>query len=162
MAFPDYEQTVWDQRSILIMVNSIGPRLNEDKFQEIFEQISGVTEVSAEVSTNNDHLATANQELGNKRTFIIRYVKNYPVENNEWGDFQKHRQVLGIISVGGYTTVQELEEIKRLHHLSKVKFRGRRWCPRGFINYRNQCFTKVNFQSCIFYSFTRPNMLDPY
>ena len=119
MAFPDYEQTVWDQRSILVLVNSIGPRLDEEKFQQIFDQISTVNEVSAEISTNRD-ATIANQELGNKRTFLIRFVKNYPVENNEWGDFQKHRQVLGIISVGGYSTVQELEEIKRLHHLSKV------------------------------------------
>ena len=120
MAFPDYEQTVWDQRSMLVLVNSIGPRLNEEKFQEIFEQISDIAEVSAEISTKPEHPTLTSQELGNKRTFLIRYVKNYPVENNEWGDFQKHRQVLGIISVGGYTTVQELEEIKRLHHLSKV------------------------------------------
>ena len=121
MAFPDYEQTVWDQRSILVLVNSIGPRLDEEKFQQIFDQISTVNEVSAEISTNRD-ATIANQEAGNTRTFLIRFVKNYPVENNEWGDFQKHRQVLGIISVGGYSTVQELEEIKRLHHLSKVNY----------------------------------------
>lgn len=121
MAFPDYEQTVWDQRSILVLVNSIGPRLNEDKFDEIFGQISAVNEVCAEISTNRDATTIASQELGSKRTFLIRYVKSYPVENNEWGDFQKHRQVQGIISVGGYTSVQELEEIKRLHQLSKVK-----------------------------------------
>lgn len=126
MAFPDYEQTVWDQRSILVLVNSIGPRLNEDKFDEIFEQISAVNEVCAEISTNGDATTIASQELGNKRTFLIRYVKNYPVENNEWGDFQKHRQVQGIISVGGYTSVQELEEIKRLHQLSKVKLNTNR------------------------------------
>ena len=75
----------------------------------------------AEISTNRDATTIASQELGSKRTFLIRYVKSYPVENNEWGDFQKHRQVQGIISVGGYTSVQELEEIKRLHQLSKVK-----------------------------------------
>ena len=123
MAFPDYEQTVWDQRSILVLVNSIGPRLEEDKFQHIFEQISNVTEVSHVISTSkHEALASSNgpQDGGNKRTFLVRYVKNYPIENNEWGDFQKHRQLLGIVSIGGYTNVQELEEIKRLHHLSKV------------------------------------------
>ena len=123
MAFPDYEQTVWDQRSILVLVNSIGPRLNEDKFQDIFDQISAVNEINVEISANRDPKTIASQEIGNKRTFLIRYVRNYPVENNEWGDFQKHRQVLGIISVGGYTSVQELEEIKRLHQLSKVNLR---------------------------------------
>ena len=120
MAFPDYEQTVWDQRSMLVLVNSIGPRLNEEKFQEIFDQISTVNEISADISGNRDAPTLASQELGNKRTFLIRFVRNYPVENNDWGDFQKHRQILGIISVGGYTSVQELEEIKRLHYLSKV------------------------------------------
>ena len=120
MAFPDYEQTVWDQRSILVMVNSIGPRMSEEKFEEIFDQISQIREVSAVISNKHDHTTSVSQDLENKRTFLIRYVKNYPVENNEWGDFQKHRQLLGIISVGGYTSVQELEELKRLHHLSKV------------------------------------------
>ena len=74
-------------------MNSIGPRLNDDKFDEIFEQISAVNEVCAEISTNRDATTVSSQEQGNKRTFLIRYVKNYPVENNEWGDFQKHRQV---------------------------------------------------------------------
>ena len=120
MAFPDYEQTVWDQRSILVMVNSIGPRMSEEKFEEIFDQISQIREVSAVISTKHDQATSVSQDLENKRTFLIRYVKSYPVENNEWGDFQKHRQLLGIISIGGYTTVQELEELKRLHHLSKV------------------------------------------
>ena len=124
MAFPDYEQTVWDQRSMLVLVNSIGPRLSEEKFQEIFDQISTVNEISADISGNRDTPTLAAQELGNKRTFLIRYSKNYPVENNEWGDFQKHRQVLGIISIGGYSSVQELEEIKRLHHLSKVNVKN--------------------------------------
>ena len=83
MAFPDYEQTVWDQRSILVLVNSIGPRLNEDKFQDIFDQISAVNEINVEISANRDPKTIASQEIGNKRTFLIRYVKNYPVENNE-------------------------------------------------------------------------------
>ena len=94
--------------------------MNEEKFEEIFDQISQIREVSAVISNKLDHTTSPSQDLENKRTFLIRYVKNYPVENNEWGDFQKHRQLLGIISVGGYTSVQELEELKRLHHLSKV------------------------------------------
>ena len=110
---------------MLVLVNSIGPRLSEEKFQEIFDQISTVNEISADISGNRDTPTLASQELGNKRTFLIRFVKNYPVENNDWGDFQKHRQILGIISVGGYTSVQELEEIKRLHYLSKVNHTNR-------------------------------------
>ena len=61
MAFPDYEQTVWDQRSILVLVNSIGPRLNEDKFQDIFDQISAVNEINVEISANRDPKTIASQ-----------------------------------------------------------------------------------------------------
>lgn len=37
---------------------------------------------------------------GSERTIWIRYVKEYPVGNNDWGDFQTHRRLLGLITLG--------------------------------------------------------------
>lgn len=34
------------------------------------------------------------------RQVYVRYVKEYPVESNDWGDFQTHRRLLGLITVG--------------------------------------------------------------
>lgn len=34
------------------------------------------------------------------RQVYVKYVKEYPVESNEWGDFQTHRRLLGLITVG--------------------------------------------------------------
>ena len=45
------------------------------------------------------------------------------MENNEWGEFQRHRQLLGLVSVGGFTTHQELEELKRLHRTNVAKYK---------------------------------------
>lgn len=38
--------------------------------------------------------------MGVSREVLARYIKDYPVENNDWGDFQTHRRLLGLISVG--------------------------------------------------------------
>lgn len=38
--------------------------------------------------------------VGITRNIWARYVKDYPVGNNDWGDFQTHRRLLGLITVG--------------------------------------------------------------
>ena len=40
--------------------------------------------------------------MGVHRQILARYIKEYPVENNDWGDYQTHRRLLGLISVGMY------------------------------------------------------------
>lgn len=52
----------------------------------------------------------------------MRYVKEHPVENNDWGDFQTHRRLLGLISLGKYDSQQELNELCRVHETFKVKY----------------------------------------
>lgn len=57
---------------------------------------------------------------GNVRNIFVRYVKEHPVENNDWGDFQTHRRLLGLISLAKYNTQQELNEACRVHESLKV------------------------------------------
>ena len=46
------------------------------------------------------------------------------MENNEWGEFQKHRQLLGLVSVGAYSSPIELDELKRLHQANMAKYQS--------------------------------------
>ncbi|KAK9709008.1 Transport protein Trs120 or TRAPPC9, TRAPP II complex subunit [Popillia japonica] len=59
---------------------------------------------------------------GQIRNIFIRYIKDHPVENNDWGDFQTHRRLLGLISLAKYDSQQELNEICRVHESLKVKY----------------------------------------
>lgn len=52
----------------------------------------------------------------------MRYIRDHPVENNDWGDFQTHRKLLGLITVGKFDTQTELNELCRGHESLKVKY----------------------------------------
>ena len=48
------------------------------------------------------------------RNLWIRFLRAYPVENNDWGDFQTHRKALGLISIGQCNSQEELNELCRI------------------------------------------------
>jgi hypothetical protein len=52
----------------------------------------------------------------------VRYVRDHAVENNDWGDFQTHRRLLGLITVGRFDSQGELNELCRVHESLKVKY----------------------------------------
>lgn len=56
------------------------------------------------------------------RDVWVRYVQDYPIENNDWGDFQTHRRLIGLITVGKFDTQTELNELCRVHESLKVKY----------------------------------------
>ena len=41
----------------------------------------------------------------------MKYKRLYPIENNEWGDFQAHRKILGLVSIGECSNLEEFEEL---------------------------------------------------
>lgn len=59
---------------------------------------------------------------GYTRDIWVRYVRDYPVENNEWGDFQTHRCLRGLVTVGKFDSQIELNEMCRVHESLKVKY----------------------------------------
>lgn len=59
---------------------------------------------------------------GQVRDIFIRYVKDHAVENNDWGDFQTHRRLLGLITVGRFDSQGDLNELCRVHESLKVKY----------------------------------------
>lgn len=110
MSHPDYEQYPHDHAALLILVKSIGSNIKQKTYNKFFERISRISNLKITDST------------GNTRDILIRYIKEHPVENNDWGDFQTHRRLLGLVSLGKYDTQTELNEICRVHESLKVKY----------------------------------------
>ncbi|CAB4058272.1 TRAPPC9 [Lepeophtheirus salmonis] len=53
----------------------------------------------------------------------LRWISgNYPLENNSWGDFQVHRAILGLVSFGVAETLNEFNELLKLHNIIQVKY----------------------------------------
>lgn len=110
MSHPDYEQYSHDHAALLVLIRHIGSQLKNKTFSKFYERISRVNNVKITDST------------GQVRNILVRYVKDHPIENNDWGDFQTHRRLLGLISLGKYDSQLELNEICRVHESLKVKY----------------------------------------
>ncbi|KAL3284966.1 hypothetical protein HHI36_019095 [Cryptolaemus montrouzieri] len=110
MSHPDYDQFTHDHAALLILVRQIGSQLKPKTFNKFVDRINKNSNVKITDST------------GQVRNIFIRYVKEHPVENNDWGDFQTHRRLLGLITLGKYESQQELNEICRVHESLKVKY----------------------------------------
>lgn len=78
--------------------------------QRIFERVQRI---------NNVRIQDSNSGV---RDVWIRYVRDHHIENNDWGDFQTHRRLLGLITVGAFETQPELGELCRVHESLKVKY----------------------------------------
>uniref|UniRef100_A0A182QUW4 NIK and IKK(beta) binding protein n=1 Tax=Anopheles farauti TaxID=69004 RepID=A0A182QUW4_9DIPT len=110
MAHPDYEQHHYHHGCLLILVRGIGsskPR----SLQRVFERVQRVNNVKIPADST-----------GITRDIWVRYIRDHPVENNDWGDFQTHRRLLGLITVGKFEAQSELNELCRVHESLKVKY----------------------------------------
>ncbi|XP_050076583.1 protein brunelleschi [Anopheles maculipalpis] len=110
MAHPDYEQHHYHHGCLLILVRGIGsskPR----SLQRVFERVQRVNNVKIPADST-----------GSTRDIWVRYIRDHPVENNDWGDFQTHRRLLGLITVGKFEAQSELNELCRVHESLKVKY----------------------------------------
>ena len=62
---------------------------------------------------------------GQNRNVAVRYKRGYPKENNEWGDFQAHRRVLGLVAIGKCVDHEEFadlfENYKKVSVISREK-----------------------------------------
>lgn len=95
MSCIDYSQTAENHQCLLILVKHVGTLLKTKTFLYLWERIRRVSMVRI-----------PNQQ----RTIWLRYKRMYPVDNNEWGDFQAHRKVLGLICIGKCHNMKEFEE----------------------------------------------------
>ncbi|KAJ6628653.1 Protein brunelleschi [Pseudolycoriella hygida] len=120
MSKPDYEQNAHHHGSVLVLVRGIGP--SKPRFlQKVFERLQKVNNVKI------------NDSSGQVRDIWVRFVQDHPVENNDWGDFQTHRRLLGLLTVGKFESQVELNELCRVHESLKVKYTDTLFDSRCFL-----------------------------
>lgn len=49
------------------------------------------------------------------QTMRLKFRSNYPMENNEWGDFQYHRKVLGLICIARHNENVSLGDLDKFY-----------------------------------------------
>ncbi|KAG7501443.1 hypothetical protein JOB18_049877 [Solea senegalensis] len=103
MSVPDYMQCAEDHQTVLVVVQPVGI-VPEDQFFKIYKRIASVSQVNIRDS---------------QRLLYIRYRHHYLPENNEWGDFQTHRKVVGLISITTCGTAKEWPQTSERFHGQK-------------------------------------------
>ncbi|XP_076241389.1 trafficking protein particle complex subunit brun isoform X1 [Calliopsis andreniformis] len=111
MSHPDYEQTAHDHAALLLLLRPIGSQIKPKTVSRLCERI-----------IKAGSRFTVADSTGGTREIFARFVKEHPVENNDWGDFQTHRRLLGLITFGKYDNQAELNELCRVHETLKVKY----------------------------------------
>ncbi|XP_029835060.2 protein brunelleschi isoform X1 [Ixodes scapularis] len=111
MSFVDYEARVEDHQCLLVLVRTLGPDTSGRVFGRAWERISRLC-----------HTRLNDQQQGS-RTVWLRYVRSYPVEASDWGDFQAHRRVLGLLTIGQCKDQAGLEEVCRLHSALQEQYK---------------------------------------
>uniref|UniRef100_A0A673V9V4 Trafficking protein particle complex 9 n=1 Tax=Suricata suricatta TaxID=37032 RepID=A0A673V9V4_SURSU len=103
MSVPDYMQCAEDHQTLLVVVQPVGI-VSEENFFRIYKRISSVSQVSVRDS---------------QRVLSIRYRHHYPPENNEWGDFQTHRKVVGLVTVTDCFSARDWPQTFEKFHAQK-------------------------------------------
>lgn len=109
MSFADYSQTAEDHQSFLILVRHTGEKISSKTFNRTWERIRKLRCVKVP---------------GHDRRIYLRFKRAYPIENNEWGDFQAHRKVLGLLSVGSCSDVTEFQGLFERYKKIKEEYSG--------------------------------------
>lgn len=127
MSHPDYEQHAHHHGCLLVLVRGIG-QSKPRSLQKIFERLQRVNNVKI-TGSNPDHILSflinfffSLDSAGQVRDIWVRYVQEHPIENNDWGDFQTHRRLIGLVTVGKFDNQTELNELCRVHESLKVKY----------------------------------------
>uniref|UniRef100_A0A8C5XSN1 Trafficking protein particle complex subunit 9 n=1 Tax=Microcebus murinus TaxID=30608 RepID=A0A8C5XSN1_MICMU len=103
MSVPDYMQCAEDHQTLLVVVQPVGI-VSEENFFRIYKRICSVSQISVR---------------DNQRVLYIRYRHHYPPENNEWGDFQTHRKVVGLITITDCFSAKDWPQTFEKFHVQK-------------------------------------------
>uniref|UniRef100_A0A8C6NFM8 Uncharacterized protein n=1 Tax=Melopsittacus undulatus TaxID=13146 RepID=A0A8C6NFM8_MELUD len=117
MSVPDYMQCAEDHQTLLVVVQPIGI-VPEESFFRIYKRISAVSQVNVRDS---------------QRVLYIRYRHHYPPENNEWGDFQTHRKVVGLITITDCSSAKDWPQTFEKFHLHKELYSATLYDSRLFV-----------------------------
>uniref|UniRef100_A0A8B9ZXV6 Trafficking protein particle complex 9 n=1 Tax=Anas zonorhyncha TaxID=75864 RepID=A0A8B9ZXV6_9AVES len=117
MSVPDYMQCAEDHQTLLVVVQPVGI-VPEESFFRIYKRISAVSQVNVRDS---------------QRVLYIRYRHHYPPENNEWGDFQTHRKVVGLITITDCSSAKDWPQTFEKFHLQKEMYGSTLYDSRLFV-----------------------------
>ncbi|XP_063264097.1 trafficking protein particle complex subunit 9 isoform X2 [Prinia subflava] len=117
MSVPDYMQCAEDHQTLLVVVQPVGI-VPEESFFRIYKRISAVSQVNVRDS---------------QRVLYIRYRHHYPPENNEWGDFQTHRKVVGLITITECSSAKEWPQTFEKFHVQKEMYGSTLYDSRLFV-----------------------------
>ncbi|XP_074644464.1 trafficking protein particle complex subunit 9-like [Tubulanus polymorphus] len=107
MSTPDYTSKAEDHQALLILVKQIGENIKRRTFNRLFDKIA-----------NLQSIRIPNQQ----RDVYLRYKKTYSTEDNDWGEFQSHRRVFGLICVGKCENASDFESLKRIFEYQKSQY----------------------------------------
>ncbi|XP_005613358.1 trafficking protein particle complex subunit 9 isoform X1 [Equus caballus] len=117
MSVPDYMQCAEDHQTLLVVVQPVGI-VSEENFFRIYKRISSVSQISVRDS---------------QRVLYIRYRHHYPPENNEWGDFQTHRKVVGLITITDCFSAKDWPQTFEKFHVQKEIYGSTLYDSRLFV-----------------------------
>ncbi|XP_034524545.1 trafficking protein particle complex subunit 9 isoform X3 [Ailuropoda melanoleuca] len=117
MSVPDYMQCAEDHQTLLVVVQPVGI-VSEENFFKIYKRICSVSQVSVRDS---------------QRALCIRYRHHYPPENNEWGDFQTHRKVVGLITITDCFSAKDWPQTFEKFHVQKEIYGSTLYDSRLFV-----------------------------
>ncbi|XP_006830787.1 PREDICTED: trafficking protein particle complex subunit 9 isoform X2 [Chrysochloris asiatica] len=117
MSVPDYMQCAQDHQTLLVVVQPVGI-VSEENFFRIYKRISSVNQTSVRDS---------------QRVLYIRYRHHYPPDNNEWGDFQTHRKVVGLITITDCTSAKDWPQTFEKFHVQKEIYSSTLYDSRLFV-----------------------------
>ncbi|KAM6457563.1 trafficking protein particle complex subunit 9 isoform 2-T5 [Liasis olivaceus] len=117
MSVPDYMQCAEDHQTLLVVVQPDGI-VPEESFFKIYKRISAVSQINVRDS---------------QRVLYIRYRHHYPPENNEWGDFQTHRKVVGLITITDCSSGKDWPQTFEKFHLQKEIYGSTLYDSRLFV-----------------------------
>lgn len=114
MSVPEYYQKAEDHQSILLLVKFLNLNCTDEtaKEDEFSLNSSNSSNSNLDLRYNdlfnelhnelvNVNTTKINGNLSYERTIRLRFKKNhYDLSNNEWGDFQAHRKLFGLITIG--------------------------------------------------------------
>lgn len=110
-------QCAEDHQTLLVVVQAVGI-VSEENFFRIYKRICSVSQLSVRDS---------------QRALFIRYRHHYPPENNEWGDFQTHRKVVGLITITDCFSAKDWPQTFEKFHVQKEIYGSTLYDSRLFV-----------------------------
>ncbi|KAH0617395.1 hypothetical protein JD844_015551 [Phrynosoma platyrhinos] len=110
-------QCAEDHQTLLVVVQPVGI-VPEESFFKIYKRISTVSQINV---------------CDSQRVLYIRYRHHYPPENNEWGDFQTHRKVVGLITITDCSSGKDWPQTFEKFHLQKEIYGSTLYDSRLFV-----------------------------